>query len=223
MKKLAFTILAAMAITSLWAQQPLCPMKEGIALTYVSKNAKDKVQSYSLQTVSSIEGSSNNMKITYLCEALDAKKKVQANSPVISYSYKVENGTVIFDPKSLINGFYTGSTSDGVIEGTPMVLPANMKAGDALPNCDVKMQISILKISATYSEGVCEGDEDVTTEAGTFHCKKTKYNCKSSAMGIKQDIVIHTWYAPGIGTVKQEIYNNKGKLNSVQELVEIKA
>ena len=223
MKKIVFIIIATMAITSLWAQQPLCPMKEGLALTYAVKNDKGKVQSYSQQTVTSIEGSGSNMTITYSIEALDAKKKAQSKVPIISYSYKVENGNVVFDPKSILNSVSSSLPVDGTAEGTSMVLPANMKSGDALTDCEIKMQVAFLKISATYSEGMCEGDEDITTEAGTFHCKKTKYNCKSSAMGIKSEVVVHAWYAPGIGVVKQEIYNNKGKLNTVQELVELKA
>lgn len=221
MKNLVFTILAALAATSIWAQQPLCPVKEGVSLTYATKNAKGKVQSYSRQTVTSVEGSGNNLTISYASEAMDAKKKTLSNVPVIPYSYKVENGTVIVDPKAILNTVSTGSPSDGAAEGTPIVLPADMKAGDALPDSEVKMQIAFLKISASYTEGVCEGEEKITTEAGTFLCKKTKYNCKSSAMGIKTEMVVHTWYAPGIGIVKQDMYNKKGQLNNSQELVEL--
>ena len=219
MKNLAFTILAAIAATSIYAQQPLCPVKEGVSLTYATKNAKGKVQSYSRQTVTSVEGSGNNLTISYTSEAMDTKKKALPNVPVITCSYRVENGTVIIDPKAILNSVATGSPSDGAAEGTPLVLPAGMKAGDALPESEVKMQIAFIKISAAFTEGVCEGEEEITTEAGTFLCKKTKYNCKSSAMGIKMDMVVYTWYAPGIGIVKQEMYNKKDKLNSSQELV----
>ena len=221
MKKIVFTILATIVATSFWAQQPLCPVKEGVSLTYATKDAKGKAKSYVRQTVTSVEGTSNNLTITYASEVMDANKKALPNAPVISYSYKVENGSVVIDPKALLNSITTALPSDGVAEGTPFVLPAGMKAGDALSDSEMKMQIAFLKISATYTGGVCEGDEEITTEAGTFLCKKTKYNCKSSAMGIKTEMVVHTWYAPGIGIVKQDIYNNKGKLNSSQELIEL--
>ena len=211
-----------MAATIFWAQQPLCPVKEGVVLTYATKDAKGKVKSFVRQTVTSIEGSGSNQKITYSSEALDSKKKPEANIPVITYSYNVKDGAVVIDPKSILNSITTGSPADGTVEGTSMVLPANMKPGDALPDCEMKMQIAFIKISAAYTEGVCESEEMLTTEAGTFPCKKTKYNCKSSAVGIKSEMVIYTWYAPGIGVVKTEIYN-KGKLNSIQELVELKA
>jgi hypothetical protein len=222
MKKMVFTILAAIVATSFLAQQPLCPVKEGVVLTYASKNAKGKVTSYSRQEVTSVTGSGNNLTITYSGESLDAKKKPTANVPAISYSYKVENGTVIIDAKALLNGITTGSPTDGPAEGNSMILPANMKAGDKLPDCDIKMWLAFVRISAIYTNGLCEGEETITTEAGTFTCVKTKYNCKSSVMGIKSDMIIDTWYAPGIGTVKQEIYI-KGKLNSTQELVELGA
>ena len=219
MKKSVLTLVAVIAATTLWAQ-PLSPAKEGVSLTYATKNAKGKVQSYSKQTVTSVEGSGNNFTITYSSEALDAKKKAQAGVPVLSYSYRVENGAVIIDPKALLNGLTTGST-DGAAEGTPMVLPANMKAGDVLPDCEVNMQIAFLKISASYTEGVCEGEESLTTEAGTFLCKKTKFRCKSSAMGIKTEMIVQAWYAPGVGLVKQDMYTVKGKLNTTQVLVEL--
>ena len=64
MKKLVLTLVAAIAATTLWAQ-PLSPTKEGVSLLYATKNSKGKVQSYSRQTVTSVEGSGNNFTITY--------------------------------------------------------------------------------------------------------------------------------------------------------------
>jgi len=221
MKKIVLTLLAAIAVTCIWAQQPLCPVKEGVSLLYVMKDAKGKVKNYSRQTVTLVEGSGNNLTITYLSEALDAKKKPLANAPVISYTTRVENGAVVIDPKSILNSISTAFPTDGAAEGTPMILPANMKAGDKLPDCEMKMQITVFYINASYTNGVCEGEEQITTAAGTFLCKKTKYDFKSSAGIIKSNGVIHTWYAPGVGVVKQEMFNNKGKLNTYQELVEL--
>ena len=219
MKKLTLTLLAAIVAASLWAQ-PLCPVKEGVSLTYVTKNDKGKPQAYSLQTVTSVQGSGDNLIVTYSSEAMDAKKKPLSKAPIISYTLRVENGAVVVDPKSLLNSVSTASPSDGDAEGTPMVLPANMKAGDALADCEMKMQLAFIKVSAAYTNGICEGEEQITTDAGTFLCKKVKYDCKSSAMGIKTDMVIHSWYAPDIGIVKQDMYDKKGKLKTSQELIE---
>lgn len=221
MKKIIITIIATIAVTSLCAQQPLCPVKEGISLTYVTKNGKGKIQSYSRQTVTSVEGSGNNLTVTYASEAMDKNRKTSSQVPVINYTYKVENGAVTIDPKAILNTVSTGSPSDGTAEGTPMILPAGMKAGDMLPNCEMKMQVAFLKISASYTEGVCEGEETITTEAGTFACVKTKFKCKSSAMGIKMEMIVHAWYAPGIGLIRQDMYNTKGKLYNSQELTEL--
>ena len=219
MKKLTFTILAAMTAMSFWAQQPLCPVKEGVTLLYEMKNAKGKVQTYARQVVTSVDGSGNNLTLIISSEVLDAKKK-PAKAPIVSYTYKVENGAVVVDPTAMMNSISAGLPVEGSAEGTPLVLPANMKANDALPDCEMKMQVAFMKISASYTDGVCEGDEDITTPAGTFNCKKVKFNCKSTAMGIKSDLILHSWYAPGIGIVKQDAYN-KGKLSTTQELVAV--
>ncbi len=221
MKKIIITIIAAIAATSVWAQQPLSPVKEGLSLTYVMKNGKGKVQSYSLQKVTSVEGSGDNLTVVYTSQAMDKKKKIIDQVPVINYTYKVENGALVIDPKAMLNTVTTGSPSDGDAEGTPMILPAGMKAGDVLADCEMKMQIAFIKISASYTEGVCEGEETITVEAGTFACKKTKFRCKSSAMGIKTEMIVQAWYAPGIGLVKQDMYTVKGKLHSSQELAEL--
>ncbi|MDR2234092.1 MAG: hypothetical protein LBE56_13345 [Tannerella sp.] len=218
MKKIVITIIAAIAATSLWAQ-PLCPTQEGVSLTYATKNAKGKVQNYSKQTVTAVEGSGSNFTVTYASEAMDAKKKTLPNVPIISYTYKVENGAVVIDPKAILNSVATASPTDGAAEGSPMILPADMQAGDALPDCEMKMKIAFINVSASYTEGVCEGNETITTEAGTFDCKKTKFRCKSSAMGIKTEMIVHAWYAPEIGLIKQDMYNTKGKLNTTQELI----
>jgi hypothetical protein len=221
MKKIVIIIIAAVAATSLWAQEPLSPVKGGLSLTYVTKNDKGKVQAYSLQKVTSVEGSGNNLTVAYSIQAMDNKKKLIAKVPVINYTYKVENGALVIDPKAMLNSITTGSPSDGTAEGTPMILPSGMKAGDALADCEVKMQIAFIKISASYTEGVCEGEESITVEAGTFACKKTKFRSKSSAMGIKTEMIVHSWYAPGVGLVKQDMYTAKGKLHTSQELAEL--
>ena len=220
MKKIIIAITAIFAVHGLWAQ-PLCPVKEGMVLTYATKDAKNKVKNFSRQTVTSVEGSGNDMVVTISAEALDAKKKRMSDVPLITYKLKVQNGNVVLDPKALLNSVAASTPFDATAEGTPMVLPADMKAGDVLPDCEMKMQVSIVKLNASYTNGLCEGDETITTDAGTFHCKKTTYDCKSSAMGIKQDLVIHSWYAPGIGSVKQVVYDKKGKPSTIQELVEV--
>jgi len=220
MRKIALTLTVAIVAINIFAQ-PMAPVKEGMSLVYAFKDNKDKIKNYSRQTVTSVTGSGNNLTVTYTSEVLDAKKKTSDKNPVITYTMRILNGDVILDIKSILNSVATSSPVEGSAEGTPMIIPANMKAGDKLSDGEMKMQIAIVKISALYTNGVCEVEEQVTTQAGTFFCKKTKYDCRSSAMGLKKDIVVHTWYAPGIGVVKQNLFNNKGKLESSQELIEV--
>jgi hypothetical protein len=217
MKKLAFLIAAALVCSTAMAEQPLCPTTEGAVLTYVTKDGKGKVSAYAQQTVTSVEGAESDMTVTYSSQVLDKKKKAVENVPVISYQLKVENGDLIIDLKSMLGGLMSSPT-DGNAEGTPLVFPSNLAAGDKIADANVKMKIVFMSVSATYTNGICEGREDITTAAGTFNCVKIKQNCKSSAIGIKGDYVITSWYAPGIGLVKQEMWTAKGKLQQTQEL-----
>jgi len=216
MKKIVFLLFAVMSTISVLATQPLCPTKKGQTLLYANKNAKEKVQTYTRQTVTEVSGSGDNLTITYEAESLDGKKRSLAETPLlIPYTLKVENGNVIYDVKALLGGIMNGLQT-GDAEGEPLVLPANIKTGDALPDASIKMQILFIKVDLTYTEGKCTAEEEKTTPAGSFKCVRIDQNCSGRAMA-KVDMKTVTWYAPGIGIVRQETYN-KDKLQSVIEL-----
>jgi hypothetical protein len=71
------------------------------------------------------------------------------------------------------------------------------------------------------TDGKCLAIEEVTVPAGTFTCHKITQTATTTIM--KKKVVAKTvsWYALGVGTIKTESYNEKDKLNSCTELVEI--
>jgi hypothetical protein len=220
MKKLLILALVATATTAAWAAQPLCPTAKGQTLLYANKNAKEKVQNYTRQTVTEVEGSGANLTITYEAESLDGKKRSLSETPIlVPFTLKVEGGAVVYDVKSLLGGIVAGLQT-GEASGEPLVLPANLKSGDALPDASVKMQILFMKIDLKYTEGKCTAEEERTTPAGTFKCLRVEQKCSGRALAAVEMKTV-TWYAPGIGIVRQETYN-KDKLQTVIELEESK-
>ena len=69
---------------------------------------------------------------------------------------------------------------------------------------------------------VVESIEEVTTPAGTFECFKLNYDVKSKIGFIKQNYKNSVWYAKGIGAVKTETYDKKGKLDGTTLLTKFK-
>jgi len=104
-------------------------------------------------------------------------------------------------------------------------LPNNMQPGQTLKDADVtmSMDMGIMKLKTTMkmTDGKCLAIEDVTTSAGTFTCPKITQTVSTSVMGKNSTSRTVSWYAPGIGTVKTETYDDKGQLKSSTELVEM--
>ena len=68
-----------------------------------------------------------------------------------------------------------------------------------------------MKMTVNIMNRKVEGKESVTTSAGTFDCFVISYDHESK-MGIKIRGSAKQWYSEGVGMVKQENYNKKGKL-----------
>jgi len=68
------------------------------------------------------------------------------------------------------------------------------------------------------TEGKYLAIEDVKVPAGTFKCRKVT----STSINITTVQTVIAWYAPNIGTVKTETYDDKNKLISGSVLVELK-
>jgi hypothetical protein len=217
--KFLFVSLAFLLIGgTVQAQEPLCAMKKGMETVYVTKDAKGKVQSYAKQTVVKLETSATSVRVTTSSVALDGKKKPLEDIPAIEFQYLVRDNAVIIDLKSMFGTLTSATQQQGEVEGVALILPADLQAGDKIEDANVKMRIAFMYFSAAYTEGVCEGQEELTTPAGTFNCTKIKQNCYGSVLGIKGRYIVTTWYAPGIGLVRQEMYTEKGKIQTSQEL-----
>jgi len=199
------------------------PVKEGTVTVYAQKDEKGKIISYSRQTIKNVEGSGKNMTINYLFENLDKDKKILTETPC---KMIIKNNVMILDMKQ----FFAGQLKDQQIEveitGIPMELPTNMQPGQVLKDAEISMSMNMgftkLKTDVKMTEGKCLAIENVTVAAGTFKCHKITQTITTTVMNRNIQAQVVSWYAPNIGVVKTETYDDKGKLQSLTELVEIK-
>ena len=107
------------------------------------------------------------------------------------------------------------------ISGTNLILPNNLSAGQSLPDANMLMNIKVppmnMKMTVDIRDRKVEGKETVTTSAGTFDCFVISY-IHESKMGMKITGNAKEWIAEGVGMVKSESYNKKGKRISRSEL-----
>ena len=111
-----------------------------------------------------------------------------------------------------------------------MTFPSNMYPGQNLEDAVFTMKTNSggmsMDVTSSLTDRKVTAKEKVTTPAGTFDClkitgtRKTTMNILGSNRNMGKPTQEHIWMAPGIGNIKQEIYNEKGKLVSKNHLIE---
>lgn len=105
---------------------------------------------------------------------------------------------------------------DGEIRG----IPRYPEVGK-LPDYEVKIKFSIMSMKVMGKERRIVGTEKIQTEAGSFDCFVMEETLTTKAMMMKEVEKNKSWYAYGIGLVKQITYDKKGNLISTMILNEI--
>lgn len=146
-----------------------------------------------------------------------------------SFAAGCEHGTFYVNMRSNIdhNGMNNLKNMKVKINADDLNFPTSSQLGQALNSgkftIDAQMQgmPGEFKMSVNVYNRKVEGNETVTTAAGTFDCVKISYSMKTIMMvEIKAKGV--EWYAKDVGLVKSESYDLKGKLLNYSLLSVIK-
>ncbi|MDR1201171.1 MAG: hypothetical protein LBL58_06000 [Tannerellaceae bacterium] len=190
--------------------------KQGAEVEYVIKDGKGSVQSYTKMVVTDVKKEdAENFSITYTTEAFNKNKK--SLMPPITVTIRVLGGVVVFDPKAMM-----GEAGENIeISGTYPLLPATLAVGNEIG--EYSYTTKVLGISTTVSgNNKVTAREEVKTDAGSFDCFKVESEVSTKVILKPVKTKTINWYAKNIGIVKTEAYDNKGKLQTVQELVSLK-
>ncbi|MDR2972302.1 MAG: hypothetical protein LBU83_10295 [Bacteroidales bacterium] len=191
-------------------------------MLYVHQDSKGKVESYTRHTIKDVEGSGRNLTISYVIESFDKNMKSQSEAPC---TVIIKDDVVIFDMNQMFVDQMKVSDVKVEVTGVPMELPSDLQPGKSLKDANMTltmdMEIMKMRTDIKITDGKCEAIEKVTVQAGTFTCHKIKQTVTTTIM--RKDVVASSisWYAPGIGTVKTENYNDKNKLTGSTELISI--
>jgi len=226
MKKTVISII--LFVTAIWtalAQKEFLCTKQGMILEYAYLNFKGKADMFVRQTIKSVTGSGNNMTIVVESHVFDKNKKPFSKDPNLSSfvsTSKITNGVVEMEMKSLVTPSMQGVLE---FEGDKLRIPSTLSPGDKLENAHYIMTLYIgvkFRTEVDITEHQCLAIEDVTVPAGVFTCHKVAQT--STATMMRKTVVSKNlfWYAPGIGLVKTETYDEKGKLQNSMVLQEMK-
>lgn len=112
------------------------------------------------------------------------------------------------------------------ITGSELPFPRKLKEDADLPDAAMQVNVSsggmrVMNIKATTTDRKVSKKEKVTTTAGEFDCFKITEMTEVKVGFITTKTKTESWYAPGIGLVKQECFDKKGRLDSRRELFKL--
>lgn len=112
------------------------------------------------------------------------------------------------------------------VSGDALIFPKELSVGKDLNDASAKIEaysgdIRLMNMTFDITNRKVEGKESVTTPAGTFDCYKLSYDFNTKVAFVKKKYHVVQWIAEGVGPVKEESYNKKGKLESSSELTKL--
>lgn len=209
MKKTVLFVMALCLGLNLMAQEkePFCCVKQGAELKYVTTDAKGNETGTSVTKVTAATGSDGNYNVA------------------MTIALYV-NGNQMFSPMNVTTTVTDGNASvalggGAAIEMTTDVplIPARLAVGLELGTGSIVMNMGGIKTTQEIHTHKVVGREQLTTPAGTFDCYIVEQTYTAKMAFIKAKGSQKVWYARGIGNVKTEIYDKRGKLSTQQILV----
>lgn len=106
------------------------------------------------------------------------------------------------------------------ISGETRGIPRYPKVGK-LPDYEFHFKIKIISMNVAGQDRKIVGRESIQTKAGLFDCFILEETITTKSMMMKDVEKIKSWYAYGIGLVKEVTYDKSGKLISTMILKEV--
>jgi hypothetical protein len=205
--------------------RPYVPTQVGTTWEITNYSKKDKVTgtvTYELLAVEEVANGSNfSVKATFF----DDKGKETYNS---TYEAQCKDGVFLLDMTVMMDGQTMAAYQDmdAEVDATEFELPpTDPSASGKLQDGSLKIKVSssgmnVMTMNVDVTNREIEGVEEITTPAGTFNCLKMKQTV-STRMIVKIEARSIEWYAEGVGMVRSESYNKKGKLTGYSVLTKM--
>ncbi len=227
MKTIFKTLLLLIFANGLHAQECTSwyPAVAGNSWEMSQYDKKDKLTGTSTSTVNTVETLPNGYSADITVKSSDAKGK---ESGTATMALKCIDGVFYFDMKNFIDPSTAESYKDMEIsvEATDMQFPSSLSAGQKLPDASIISTVksngmTVMTQTVNITNRVVEGQESITTPAGTFDCWKINYTIDTKMMMMKNHFSCTDYLSAGAGVVKTTSMNDKGELISYSVLTKL--
>ena len=195
------------------------PMKKGLSYETTSYTKKDKAEAIIKYTITDTKTIENGLIASFKMNTSDMK-----GNPGIEMEYdaKCQNGKYYINMENMFAQLGAQYKEMGmkvsITDGVAMI-PNTLSVGDHLEDAvmvmSIKSEYMNMEMTITTFDRVISGQETITTSAGTFDCMLLS---QKTTVKMGKTITATTrskdWLAKGVGNVKSESYDKKGKLES---------
>lgn len=192
------------------------PFTKGTVATVTTYDKKGKIMATQETTITEVGNINGNTSATASAKLKDKKGELITET---NYNVTCKNSGVEIDIASMMSPglFDQFKGMETNITGTNVVLPNNLAVGDALPDAEMQLNIDmsgiVMNMNVAMTDRKVIAQEPLTTPAGTYDCYVIEYTSRVK-MGMAKTSTAKQWIAKGVGLVKQEEYNKKGKITS---------
>jgi len=200
-------------------------ISKDMVLGYQNMDAKGKVTSTVRTTFLGVDqvGAATVYKVK--SEYADEKNK---NPSSREYEMRCEGGMFYVDMQSLVDpkSMEAFKGMEISVDSKDLIYPSGLSASQSLPDANITISaatggVNLLNLIINITNRKVVGIESVTVPAGTFECYKITYDVETKMM-FKVYATVSEYFNMGVGNVKTETFDKKGKLSGTTQLVELK-
>ena len=205
------------------------PLKQGNHFSWNNFNSKGKLTGTNEYTVTASSNEGTASVFTVHSVVKDDKGKEQVSSDM---QMKCADNSLLIDMKNFIPQQSMDAYKDMQLSftGNTLSFPSSLTVGAKLPDGTITMTVNsssmeIATIVVNIKDRKIEGEESITTTAGTFNCYKISSTTESvtTTMGIKIPFTMKSieYYSAGNGLIKSESFSKDSKPMGYMELASV--
>jgi hypothetical protein len=196
---------------------------EGRAWTIGNYDKKGKLQSTVKYVMSKVSQTDGVWSARLATELKDKKGEVLSNA---EYEVVCEDGLFKVDLAALLSPDIFKGFNDMEMEvnGQEMVIPSNLKVGQALQDARTEIKVTssgipIMTTTVEVTDRRVEGKESIEIGGKGFDCTVVTAQQLVKAGFMKRPLTTKDFIAEGFGVVRSEWYDKRGKLDGYTELI----
>jgi hypothetical protein len=197
--------------------------KPGTVLNLIEYNNKQQETGRTTYTVKGHSGQTTTIHVL----TIDSKGKQLVNT---DYTVTCDGNEIVADQKKIVASTVAANMTDPnvrtEVRGENARTPVSLTVGQELPGNEIDIDVKSSGINMTVKVKTTNrkvaGAESITVPAGTFDCIVVTADTETMAL-VPKKTKTKSWMAKGIGLVKMETYDKKGKLEKVQILTSVKS